>query len=177
MPQGKIFATAKDNLVLYYIQVDDADLGKAFTFTTDDTGYIGIHEVADYANLTASDTVVCGMQLLAERLDGIVVATIGPETAPTIGKLTVSSGEGTSEGKTKLTVTEGKLDAANSYKYRLGDHADDVAYGQNVKQWKVWDGSAEIDATTGQTLTLVECNKEYGAVAVGSCTVTAKAGA
>ena len=77
---------------------------------------------------------------------------------------------------TKLTVTEGKLDVANSYKYRLGDHADDVAYGQNVQNWKAWDGSAEIDAATGQTLTLVECDKEYKAVAVGSCTVTAKAG-
>ena len=175
VPKGKLFGTAKENLVLYYIEVNGADLSNAFDFTADDTGYIGIHEEADYSNMTCVDTVVCGMVLFAEKLDGVVVATIGAVT-PELGKLTVSSGEGTSEGKTKLTVTEGKLDAANTYKYRLGDHADDVTYGQNVKQWTAWDGSAEITAATGQTLTLVECDREYKAVAAGSCTVTAKAG-
>ena len=77
VPKGKIYATAKDNLVLYYIPVGGGDLNEAFDFTSDDTGYIGIHEQADYTNMTASDTVVCGMQMLAEKLDGIVVATIG----------------------------------------------------------------------------------------------------
>lgn len=177
VPKGKIYATAKDNIVLYYIPINSADMGEAFNFTIDDTGFIGLHEEPDYTNMTAGDIVVYGIELFAEKLDGIVVATIGDAPAPTIGKLTVSSGEGTGEGKTKLTVTEGKLDGSNSYKYHLGDHADDVAYGQNVQNWKAWDGSAEIDATTGQTLTLVECDKEYKAVAAGSCTVTAKTGA
>ena len=77
VPKGKIYATAKDNIVLYYIPVNGADLNEAFTFTSDATGYIGIHEEADYTNMTASDTVVNGMELFAERLDGIVVATIG----------------------------------------------------------------------------------------------------
>ena len=77
VPQGTIYATARDNLVLYYIPVNGADLNEAFDFTSDDTGYIGIHEAADYTNMTASDTVVCGMELFAERLDGVVVATIG----------------------------------------------------------------------------------------------------
>ena len=77
VPKGKLYATARDNLVLYYIPVNGADLGEAFDFTSDDTGYVGIHESADYTNMTASDTVVCGMQMLAERLDGVVVATIG----------------------------------------------------------------------------------------------------
>lgn len=77
VPKGKIYATAKDNIVLYYIPVNGADLNEAFTFTSDSTGYIGIHESPDYTNMTASDTVVNGMELFAERLDGIVVATIG----------------------------------------------------------------------------------------------------
>lgn len=77
VPKGKVYATAKDNIVLYYIPVNGADLEEAFSFTTDETGYIGIHETSDYTNLTASDTVVNGMRLFAERLDGIVVATIG----------------------------------------------------------------------------------------------------
>ena len=77
VPKGKIYATAKENLVLYYIPVNGADLGEAFDFTSDETGYIGIHETPDYTNMTASDTVVNGMVLFAERIDGVVVGTIG----------------------------------------------------------------------------------------------------
>lgn len=76
VPKGTIYATAKDNLVLYYIPVNGADLNEAFSFTSDDTGYIGIHEDADYSNMTASDTVVNGMVLFAERIDGVVASTI-----------------------------------------------------------------------------------------------------
>lgn len=77
VPKGTVYATAKDNLVLYYIPVNGADLGEAFDFTSDETGYIGIHEEPDYTNMTASDTVINGMTLFAERIDGIVVGTIG----------------------------------------------------------------------------------------------------
>ena len=76
VPKGSVYATAKDNIVLYYVPVNGADLGEAFSFTADETGYIGIHEEPDYTNMTASDTVVNGMTLFAERLDGIVVGTI-----------------------------------------------------------------------------------------------------
>ena len=79
VPKGKIYATAKDNLVLYYIPVNGADMEKGFEFTTDETGYIGIHEVADYSNMTAVDTVVCGIELFAEKLDGVVVGTISAD--------------------------------------------------------------------------------------------------
>ncbi len=77
VPKGKVYATAKENIVLYYIPVNGADLGEAFDFTTDETGYIGIHETPDYTNMTASDTVVNGMVFFAERIDGVVVGTIG----------------------------------------------------------------------------------------------------
>ena len=77
VPKGKIYATAKSNIVLYYIPVNGADLSEAFDFTSDNTGYIGIHETSDYDNMTAKDTVVSGLVLFAERLDGVVVSTIG----------------------------------------------------------------------------------------------------
>lgn len=79
VPKGKIFATAKDNVVCYFIPVNGADLGEAFDFTSDDTGLIGIHEEADYSNMTAADTVVNGVLFFPERLDGIVVASIGED--------------------------------------------------------------------------------------------------
>ena len=78
VPEGKIYATAKDNIVLYYVPVNGADLGNAFSFTSDQTGLIGIHEEADYKHMTAEDTVMSGIVLFAERLDGIVKSTITP---------------------------------------------------------------------------------------------------
>ena len=79
VPKGTVYGTAKSNIVLYYIDVDDSDLAQAFEFAKDETGYIGIHEFSDYTNLTASDTVVCGIELFAERIDGVVVGTIAGE--------------------------------------------------------------------------------------------------
>lgn len=79
VPKGKIYATAKENLIGYFVPANGADLNEAFTFSTDETGFIGIHEEPDYTNMTASDTVISGITLLAERLDGIVVATIAGE--------------------------------------------------------------------------------------------------
>ena len=76
VPKGKIYSTAMENLIAYYIPVNGADLGEAFAFTSDETGFIGIHEFPDYTNMTASDTVVSGIKLMAERIDGVVVATI-----------------------------------------------------------------------------------------------------
>ena len=77
VPKGTIYATAKENIVGYYVPVNGADLDEAFDFTSDELGLIGIHEQPDYTNMTASDTVISGIVLFAERLDGIVVATIG----------------------------------------------------------------------------------------------------
>lgn len=77
VPQGTIYATAKENIVVYYIPVNGADIDKAFDFTSDETGFIGIHEQPDYDNLTSSDTVMMAITLFAERLDGVVKSTIG----------------------------------------------------------------------------------------------------
>lgn len=77
VPKGKVYATAKENIVLYYIPVNGADLGQAFTFVSDETGYIGVHHEADYTNLTADTTAVSGVGLFAENISGIVVGTIG----------------------------------------------------------------------------------------------------
>ncbi len=73
---GTFFATAKDNIVLYYVPANGADLDEVFNFTADETGYIGIHEEPDYSNMTAVNTVVNGMKLLVERADGVVSGTI-----------------------------------------------------------------------------------------------------
>lgn len=84
VPKGTVYGTAKENLVLYYIPVNGADLDEAFEFTSDELGYIGIHEVPDYDNMTAKDTVTSGIVLFAERIDGVVVGSIGGTITPTV---------------------------------------------------------------------------------------------
>lgn len=77
VPQGTVYATAKENIVLYYIPVNSPDIGEAFQFSSDESGLIGIHEQADYSNMTAFSVVINGMVLFAERLDGVIVSTFG----------------------------------------------------------------------------------------------------
>lgn len=79
VPKGKIYSTAQENIILYFLDARDGDIQEAFTFTTDVTGLIGVHETSDYTNLTVSDTVVSGVTLWAERIDGVIVATIAGE--------------------------------------------------------------------------------------------------
>lgn len=172
VPKGSIYATAKDNIVLYYIPVNGADLDEAFTFTSDATGYIGIHETPDYDNMTCKDTVISGIVLFAERIDGIVVSTITGDN--TLGTLTVTSiASATGNGKTKITVSPSK-GAGNSYKYKIGESAQTVTYGKSVQTWAAWDGSEEITAETGKIITVVECDGSYKAVKAGSKAVVAK---
>lgn len=171
VPKGKIYATAKSNIVLYYIPVNGADMNNAFSFTTDSTGYVGIHEKPDYTNLTALDTVISGMELFAERLDGVVIGTIDNGT---LGTLEVTSAAGSKSGMTKLTITPVKAAAGNKYKYASGASAVTVAYGDNVAGWLDWDGTSELTIATSQVVTVVECDSNYHALKAGNATVTAK---
>lgn len=78
VPKGKVYATAAENIVCYYINVTGSDMGQAFNLTADETGLIGIHTDAVYNNLTAETVAASGVGLFAEKLDGIVVGTITP---------------------------------------------------------------------------------------------------
>ena len=82
--KGTFYATASQNLVLYYIDVNGANgLGEAFDFTTDpETGLVGIHEEANYTRMQEETVAVAGVDLFAEIDAGVIVGTI---TAPTEG--------------------------------------------------------------------------------------------
>ena len=77
VPKGKIYATAAENVVLYYIPVNSGDMGQAFALTSDATGLVGIHTGPTYNNLSAETVAASGVGLFAEKPDGIVVGTIG----------------------------------------------------------------------------------------------------
>ena len=77
VPAGKYYATAKENIVTYYINVGAGDIASAFNLTTDETGYIGINEYANEARAQVEDLIMSGVTFFAERIDGVVVGTIG----------------------------------------------------------------------------------------------------
>lgn len=76
VPQGKFYATAKENIVMYYINMSNGDIARAFDLTTDETGYIGIKEYPDEDTARVLDLVMSGVTFFPERADGIVIGTI-----------------------------------------------------------------------------------------------------
>ena len=76
VPQGKYYATAKENIIMYFVNVAAGDIKTAFQLTTDETGYIGIREYLDEDHARVMDLVMSGITFFPERIDGIVVGTI-----------------------------------------------------------------------------------------------------
>jgi hypothetical protein len=85
IPKGTIYATASENVVLYYVPVTSSDMAQAFSMTSDTTGLIGVHTDPIYNNLTVETVAASGVGLFAERPDGIVVGTIKAETTSGAG--------------------------------------------------------------------------------------------
>lgn len=85
VPKGKIYSTAAENIVLYYIPVTSSDLAQAFDLTADETGLIGIHTAPTYNNLSSETVAASGVGLFAEKLDGIVVGTINAAADEELG--------------------------------------------------------------------------------------------
>ncbi len=78
VPKGTYYATAKENLVMYFVNVATSELARAFGLTTDETGYIGINEYPDKDTARVMDLVMSGITFFPERVDGIVKGTITP---------------------------------------------------------------------------------------------------
>lgn len=76
VPKGKVYGTASENIVLYYIPVTSADMAEAFELTADATGLIGIHTGPAYDKLSAETVAASGVGLFAEKLDGVVIGSI-----------------------------------------------------------------------------------------------------
>lgn len=76
IPKGTIYSTATDNLVAAYAQMSGGEIDKAFDFTVDETGLIGVTHDINKQRLTAETITAYGIVLFAERIDGVVVGTI-----------------------------------------------------------------------------------------------------
>lgn len=173
IPQGKIVATPSQNLILYYVDATANDFNKAgFLFRTDnETNLIGVHVEGNHNTDVSELSTVMAMGLFSEYLDGIAVIAI-EEVMPA---LKVISAEGSSSGKTAITVTGYTLGSGDSYKYKVTDDEIVVRKGDSTASgWTSWNGSAEITAATGKHITIVVSNTN-AVVAAGETTVTAKA--
>jgi len=82
--KGTFFATAKENIVAYYVPANESDLAKAFSFVSDETGLIAVHEYADYERLTADATFLSGIKVFADNTAGVIAGTI--TNAATLGE-------------------------------------------------------------------------------------------
>lgn len=77
VPQGTVYATAPDNIVLAYVQLSGGELGRAFDFTMDQLGLIGVVHDVKTDNLTQETVALAGLTFFAERLDGVVKVSFG----------------------------------------------------------------------------------------------------
>jgi len=102
-------------------------------------------------------------------------AIVRPLFDGSIVDLTVESEAGTAAGDTAITVTGYTPGTGESYKYKVGDTAAAVAYGDDLSGWTTWNGSSDITAATGKKIVVAVINADSQAVAAGSATVTAKA--
>lgn len=174
IPRGQVIATPVENIVLYYVDPNESDFARAgLVYTVSgETNLIGFHTQGNYHTAVSEAFAVMGLTLFAEYIDAIAVITI--DETPTLGTLTVTSAAGTATGNTKITVNPAKENANNVYKYKVAAEVATVGYGQNLRNWTSWDGKADIKATTGQKITVTECDGTYKALNAGNTSVTAK---
>lgn len=171
IPRGRVIATPVENIVLYYVDPNESDFVRAgLVYTVSgETNLIGFHTQGDYKHAVSEAFAIMGLTLFAEYIDAIAVVDITDDT--TLGTLTVTSAAGTGSGNTKVTV-EPALETGHLYKYKTGTSAPSVEYGQSVRNWTAWDGKSDIKATTGQYITVVECDNTYKALKSGNDEVT-----
>lgn len=90
-------------------------------------------------------------------------------------ELTVTSEAGTASGKTKITV-EPTLGDGNGYKYKAAANPTVPEMGASCTTgYTAWDGTAEITATTGNKIVVVEVDANNKCVGAGIATVTSAA--
>lgn len=87
--------------------------------------------------------------------------------------LKVVCAQGTAAGTTAVTVTPEK-EGSNTYKYKLGTSVTMPRYQQSCAAYTTWDGEADIKATAGQKIVVVEVDESTKALKAGIADVVIK---
>lgn len=80
--QGRVIATAVENIVMYYVDPADSDFVRAgLVYTTGDgeTNLIGFHTQGNYNTAVSEAFAIMGLVLFAEFIDAIAVADFAGE--------------------------------------------------------------------------------------------------
>lgn len=75
--QGRVIATAVENIVLYYVDPADSDFAKAglvYAVGNGETNLIGFHTQGNYSTAVSEAFAIMGMTMFAEYIDAIAVA-------------------------------------------------------------------------------------------------------
>ena len=170
--QGTIIATAKQNLILYYLTMN-GDVADAFELTADETGYIGIssgHPNKERAQIES--LVMDGITLLVDYAAGVVKGVISGELID----LEVTSVAGATSGKTAVTYTGYTPGAGESVVYKITDDPILTHRGDSIpSSTSSYTAGTDITATTGKIINLFVKNASDKVVASGYTTVTSKA--
>lgn len=180
IPENTVIATPLNNLVAYYVDPADSEFVKAgLAYTVDsETGFIGFHAQGTYERAISDMFAIMGVRLFAEYLDAIAYIAVGSSDTQTLGKLTLTSAEGSEEGKTKISVKEQLVSINDAFLYKTNASvAAEVTYGMDVSAWTAWDGESEITATDGHHVTVVEADVNGKAVRSGDVVADVFAGA
>ncbi|RHV87195.1 hypothetical protein DXA96_13840 [Lachnospiraceae bacterium OF09-33XD] len=177
IPENVVVATPLNNIVAYYVDPGDSEFVRAgLQYTTDtETGFIGFHAQGTYERAISDMFAIMGLRLFCEYQDAIAYIAVGSSDTQALGSLTLTSVEGSESGKTAITVDEQLASINNTLKYKTGSSATTVTYGMDVKSWTKWDGRAEITATDGHHVTVVEADPNYKAVRSGDVVADVKA--
>lgn len=76
IPEGKVYTTAVNNIVLANKDVSSSEMATTFGLTSDESGLIGVAHGNTLNNLTVETVAVEGIQLFTEVLNGVVETTI-----------------------------------------------------------------------------------------------------
>ena len=176
IPQGQVFSTAKDNIILYYLTMN-GEVANAFNLTADETGFVGIK--SGYANeerAQIESLVMSGMQFLVEYANGVVIGQI--DDTPTLGSVTVASdATGASSGQSHISTSAYNLGTGEKFVYKTATStAPTVTYGEKLgSDWADLPNGGIITPTASHTkITVVAVDANGRAQASGSQTLTIK---
>ena len=175
VPKGQVFSTAKENLIMYYLNMA-GDIAQEFNMTTDETGYIGI--VSGTPNNTRAQVetfVASGIQFMVEYADGVVVGQV--DDTPELESVTVTSTAGAESGDSNIAMSAYTLGDGEKWVYRTAaSAAPAVSYGQKLgSAWTEIDSGDDITPAEGHTrVTVAAVDTNGRAQAAGSATLTVK---
>lgn len=178
VPQGVVYSTAKENLIMYYITMS-GEVAQAFNLTADETGYIGTHLSQNDSRAQIERLVMSGVQFLVEYADGVVVGQV--DSTPTLQSVTVTStGEGaTASGDSVIAASGYTLGSGEKYVYKTAkDTAPAVTYGQKLTGWTDLATAAGTNITppaTHNKVTIAAVDAQGRAQAAGNANLTKKA--